>query len=57
MVQVKDKWNFQMTARYEMYRDLLTKYCEHDFEPQIVRDPSMGWRSGEPVKISGVAHR
>eukprot|EP00240_Pyramimonas_obovata_P004855 CAMPEP_0118922146 /NCGR_PEP_ID=MMETSP1169-20130426/1171_1 /TAXON_ID=36882 /ORGANISM="Pyramimonas obovata, Strain CCMP722" /LENGTH=395 /DNA_ID=CAMNT_0006862973 /DNA_START=99 /DNA_END=1286 /DNA_ORIENTATION=+ len=39
--QVKDKWAFQMTARYEMYRDLLTKYCEHDFEPQVIRDPSL----------------
>ena len=39
--QVKDKWAFQMTARYEMYRDLLTEYCKPDYQPQIIRDPSL----------------
>mmetsp|Transcript_27949 Transcript_27949/g.53182 ORF Transcript_27949/g.53182 Transcript_27949/m.53182 type:complete len:363 (+) Transcript_27949:404-1492(+) len=39
--QVKDKWGFQMTARYDMYRDLLTEYCKPGFEPQIIKDPSL----------------
>lgn len=39
--QVKDKWNFQMTARYEMYAELLTNYVKLDYKPQVVRDPSL----------------
>ncbi|GAM24436.1 hypothetical protein SAMD00019534_076110, partial [Acytostelium subglobosum LB1] len=39
--QVKDKWNFQMTGRYEMYADFLTNYIKPDYVPQIVKDPSM----------------
>lgn len=39
--QVKDKWGFQMTARYPMYRDLLARYCAPDFVPQRIRDPSL----------------
>jgi beta-ureidopropionase len=38
---VKDKWCFQMTARYEMYAEGLAKYIRHDFKPQVVRDPSL----------------
>ena len=34
--QVKDRWGFQMTARYEMYAELLAKYVEPNFEPQII---------------------
>lgn len=36
--QVKDRWGFQMTARYEMYAELLGRYIQPDFEPQIVND-------------------
>ncbi|CAI7812544.1 unnamed protein product [Closterium sp. NIES-53] len=39
--QVRDKWGFQMTARYDMYQDLLDRYCCPDFQPQIVRDPTL----------------
>ncbi len=39
--QVKDKWGFQLTARYERYAQLLGEYVRHDFAPQIVRDPSL----------------
>ncbi|EGG24309.1 beta-alanine synthase [Cavenderia fasciculata] len=39
--QVKDKWNFQMTARYEMYAKFLTDYIDPNYQPQIVRDPSI----------------
>jgi beta-ureidopropionase len=39
--QVKDKWGFQMTARYEMYAEFLTNYVKHDFKPQIIKDPSL----------------
>ncbi len=39
--QVKDSWGLRMTARYEMYAELLTQYIEPDFQPQIVKDPSL----------------
>jgi len=39
--QVKDKWGFQMTARYPMYAEFLTKFIQPDYKPQIVRDPSL----------------
>lgn len=39
--QVKDKWGFQMTARYDMYAEFLTNFVKHDFKPQVVRDPSL----------------
>jgi beta-ureidopropionase len=35
--QVKDKWSFQMTARYPIYRDLLEKYLDPNFQPQVIR--------------------
>lgn len=41
-LQVKDKWGFQLTARYPMYRDLLVRYTDPGFKPQIVRDPALG---------------
>lgn len=37
-LKVKDKWGFQMTARYELYADLLNKYIRDDFQPQIIKD-------------------
>ena len=39
--QVKDKWGFRMTARYEMYAELLTNYLKTEFRPQVVTDPSL----------------
>uniref|UniRef100_A0A7S3QZL2 CN hydrolase domain-containing protein n=1 Tax=Dunaliella tertiolecta TaxID=3047 RepID=A0A7S3QZL2_DUNTE len=38
--QAKDRWGFQMTARYDMYASELQQYCTPDFQPQIVRDPA-----------------
>ncbi|KAJ1694735.1 hypothetical protein LUZ63_011433 [Rhynchospora breviuscula] len=40
--QIKDKWAFRMTARYEMYADLLKSYLEPGFEPQVIVDPALG---------------
>ncbi|CAH9116555.1 unnamed protein product [Cuscuta epithymum] len=37
--QLKDKWGFRMTARYDMYADLLSRYIKPDFEPQVIYDP------------------
>ncbi|XP_057787966.1 beta-ureidopropionase [Salvia miltiorrhiza] len=37
--QLKDKWGFRMTARYEIYADLLARYVKPYFEPQIISDP------------------
>ncbi|CAN1332196.1 PYD3, partial [Linum perenne] len=37
--QLKDKWGFRMTARYDMYADMLTRYVSPDFEPQVISDP------------------
>ncbi|KAK1359176.1 putative beta-ureidopropionase [Heracleum sosnowskyi] len=39
--QLKDKWGFRMTARYELYKDMLARYVEPNFEPQIISDPSV----------------
>eukprot|EP00735_Rhodelphis_limneticus_P012258 TRINITY_DN5478_c0_g1::TRINITY_DN5478_c0_g1_i1::g.26664::m.26664 TRINITY_DN5478_c0_g1::TRINITY_DN5478_c0_g1_i1::g.26664 ORF type:complete len:453 (-),score=108.39,sp/Q964D8/BUP1_DICDI/62.11/4e-176,CN_hydrolase/PF00795.17/3.3e+03,CN_hydrolase/PF00795.17/8.9e-35,AP_endonuc_2/PF01261.19/2.7,AP_endonuc_2/PF01261.19/1.1e+02 TRINITY_DN5478_c0_g1_i1:200-1534(-) len=39
--QVKDKWKFQLTGRYAMYADALTKYSRHDYQPLRIRDPSL----------------
>lgn len=40
-MQVKDKWTFQMTARYDMYAKGLNDYIQPGFKPQVVRDPSI----------------
>ncbi|KAB2634718.1 beta-ureidopropionase [Pyrus ussuriensis x Pyrus communis] len=38
--QIKDKWGgFQMTARYDLYTDLLTRYLKPNFEPQHNKSP------------------
>ncbi|XP_031284332.1 beta-ureidopropionase-like [Pistacia vera] len=37
--QLKDKWGFRMTARYELYAEMLAKYLKPDFEPQVISDP------------------
>lgn len=37
--QVKDKWAFRMTARYDMYANLFTNYLDPHFKPQIIADP------------------
>ncbi|XP_062177300.1 beta-ureidopropionase [Alnus glutinosa] len=37
--QLKDKWGFRMTARYEVYAELLASYLKPDFEPQVISDP------------------
>lgn len=39
--QVKDKWDFRLTARYELYADFFCRYIQHDFKPQLVKDPSL----------------
>lgn len=39
--QIKDKWGFRMTARYDMYAKLLGDYVKHDYRPQVVKDPSL----------------
>ncbi|MCO5575899.1 hypothetical protein L7F22_029706 [Adiantum nelumboides] len=37
--QVKDKWGFSMTARYEKYVHFLSAYIREDFKPQVIKDP------------------
>jgi len=39
--QVRDKWGFRMTARLDMYAELLSRAARPDFEPQIIRDPAL----------------
>lgn len=34
--QVKDKWGFAMTGRHALYADLLARYSQLAFEPQLV---------------------
>ncbi|MEW5315285.1 MAG: hypothetical protein WDW38_006725 [Sanguina aurantia] len=40
--QVRDKWGFQMTARYETYAALLQDYVQPYFKRQTIRDPALG---------------
>ncbi|XP_078429960.1 beta-ureidopropionase isoform X1 [Wolffia australiana] len=37
--QLKDKWGFRMTARYQMYANLLRQYLKPGFIPQVIIDP------------------
>lgn len=37
--QLKDKWGFRMTSRYDMYANTLSQYLDPDFTPQIITDP------------------
>ncbi|GMH17908.1 hypothetical protein Nepgr_019749 [Nepenthes gracilis] len=39
--QLKDKWGFRMTARYELYAEMLARYVKPDYQPQIISDPSL----------------
>ncbi|KAI3424515.1 CN hydrolase domain-containing protein [Psidium guajava] len=43
--QLKDKWGFRMTARYELYADMLAQYLKPDFEPQVIADPLLHKKS------------
>ncbi|XP_072985987.1 beta-ureidopropionase [Typha latifolia] len=43
--QIKDKWGFRMTARYELYEAILSKYLKPDFTPQVIVDPSLQKRT------------
>ncbi|XP_030944887.1 beta-ureidopropionase [Quercus lobata] len=43
--QLKDKWGFRMTARYELYAELLAHYLKPDFEPQVISDPLLHKKS------------
>ena len=40
--QVKDKWGFQMTARYDMYAAFFREFTDMNYEPQVIKDPSLG---------------
>lgn len=39
--QIKDKWGFRMTARYDLYSELLSQYLKPDFKPQVIVDPNL----------------
>lgn len=39
--QVRDKWSFQMTARYDIYASLLNKYIDPKYVPQVIKDPTL----------------
>lgn len=43
--QLKDKWGFRMTSRYELYAELLAHYLKPDFEPQLISDPLLHKKS------------
>ncbi|XP_048135369.1 beta-ureidopropionase-like isoform X1 [Rhodamnia argentea] len=43
--QLKDKWGFRMTSRYNLYADLLAQYLKPDFEPQVISDPLLHKKS------------
>ncbi len=31
-----------MTARYDLYADFFSRFVQHGFQPQVVRDPALG---------------
>lgn len=35
--QIKDKWGFTMTARYDQYAELLSKFVKPGYSPQTIR--------------------
>ena len=37
---LQDKWGFQMTARHELYAELLQRYIRPDFKQQIIKEVS-----------------
>ncbi|XP_002963936.2 beta-ureidopropionase [Selaginella moellendorffii] len=37
--QVRDKWGFRMTARYDLYANFFNEYTKHAFKPQVISDP------------------
>ncbi|EFC39894.1 predicted protein [Naegleria gruberi] len=39
--QVKDRWMFQSTSRYEIYARELTEFTKPTFKRQIIRDPTL----------------
>lgn len=39
--QHKDRLGFHMSSRHEMYAELLARYVRPDFQPQVIRDPSL----------------
>ncbi|CAJ1936141.1 unnamed protein product [Sphenostylis stenocarpa] len=43
--QVKDRWGFRMTSRYELYADTLARYVKPEFEPQVISDPLLHRKS------------
>ncbi|GAY57079.1 hypothetical protein CUMW_176650 [Citrus unshiu] len=43
--QLKDKWGFRMTARYELYAEMLANYSKADYEPQVISDPLLHKKS------------
>lgn len=43
--QLKDKWGFRMTARYELYAEMLASYSKPDYEPQVISDPLLHKKS------------
>ena len=51
--QLKDKWGFRMTGRYELYADLLANYVKPDFEPQVISDPLL---HKNPSQVSSSKH-
>lgn len=43
--QLKDKWGFRMTARYDMYAKMLSRYQKPEFSPQVVVDSHLQKRA------------
>jgi beta-ureidopropionase len=39
--QVRDHWMYHNTARYPLYAESLSNYVQHNYKPQIIRDPAL----------------
>jgi beta-ureidopropionase len=40
--QVRDRWGFQMTARFELYAKFLQDFIQQNYKAHIIRDPGLG---------------
>ena len=47
--QVKDRWNFPMTARFDLYARLLSDFVQPGYQGQTIRDPMLAAQAAEGV--------
>ena len=41
-VQIRDFWTLYNTSRFDMYAKKLTDYVDPEYEPEVLRDQTLG---------------